>query len=138
SALVSCSIPVQHPQGTQRVPPAGLALALVHFYRHRAGVPGLEQPPPVIVALGLDERDCFSHALVRSGTGFAQVVESPQHIIVPPGREGKARKVCIALAIPINHLASRKSMEETALEEILLSAEAGLLYLCTTATSKFV
>src|SRR5260370_15980125 len=45
SALVSCCIPVQHPQGAQRVPPARPALALVRLTRHRASGFSLERPP---------------------------------------------------------------------------------------------
>ena len=56
----------------------------------------------------------------------AQVLESPQHVVMPPGREGEARPHSVALAIPLDHLAGRPPAEETALEEVLLPAETGL------------
>jgi hypothetical protein len=46
------------------VPPARPALALVDLNRHLAGVPHLERPPAVAVALGLKQADRLSHPFV--------------------------------------------------------------------------
>src|SRR5207302_11060587 len=51
--------------------------------------------------------------------------EPPQHIIVPPRREGEAHPRGVALAISLDHFAGRPPPEEPALEEVLLSAETG-------------
>ena len=82
----------------------------------------IERPPPVAVALRLDQRDRLGHALVRRDAALAQVLESPQHVVVPPRREGEARKHGAALAIALDHLAGRLPAEEAALEEVLLPA----------------
>ena len=72
----SLCVPAEHAQGAEGVPPARPALALVRLDRHRAGVPGLERPPAVAVALGRDQVDRLGHALVGSHTGTAEGEDS--------------------------------------------------------------
>src|SRR5579885_1873320 len=115
--------PAKHPQGAESVPAARPSLALVDLDRHHAGVPRLEQPPAVLVALGCDQLDRLGHSFVGGDASAAQVLEPPEHIVVPPGREGKARPRGAALAISRDQLASRPPTEEAALEEVLLPAE---------------
>src|SRR5215831_16384522 len=93
-------VPAQHAQGTQGVPPARPALALVDLDRHHAGITGLERPTPVGITLRGDQLDGFSDPCVGLDAGGAQVLEATQHVVVPPGREGKARPQGTALAIP--------------------------------------
>jgi hypothetical protein len=99
-----------------------LALAIVYLHRHHAGIPGLERPPAVVVALRLNQLDCLRHTLVGSDAGAAQIVERAQHVVVPPRRESEARPRGAALAISLDHLAGRSSSEKAALEEVLLPA----------------
>ena len=84
------------------------------------------------VALRLDQLDRLGHALVGRDAGSAQVLESPQHVVVPPGREGEARPG------GVDDLTGRPPPEETALEEVLLPAEAGLRHLRPAPAGQFV
>ena len=80
--------------------------------RHRAGVAGLERPAAVAVALRCDQVDRLGHALVGRDAGAAQVFEPPQHVVVPPRREGEARPGGAALAVALDPLAGRPPAEE--------------------------
>ena len=93
----------------------------------------LERPPAVAVALRLDQLDRLGHALVRRDAGSAQVLESPQHVVVPPGREGEARPGGVMI-----DLTGRPPPEEAALEQVLLPAEAGLRHLGAAPAGQFV
>src|SRR5258706_11184457 len=110
-------VPAEDAQGAEGVPPARPALALVRLDRHPAGVLDFEWPPAVAVALRRDHLDRLGQALVGRDAGAAQVVQPPQHVVVPPGREGEAGPRGAALAIPLDHLAGRAPAEEAALEE---------------------
>ena len=77
-------MPVQHSQGAQGIPPARLALALVGLDRHDARIPNLQRPPAVDIAFGRDQVDCLGDAFVGGNAGAAQVLESTQHVVVPP------------------------------------------------------
>src|SRR5437899_1096556 len=83
-------VPAEDAQAPEGVPPARTALALVDLDRHPAGVPGLERPPAVAVALRRDQLDRLGHALVGRNASAAQVLQPPQRIVVPPRREGEA------------------------------------------------
>jgi len=56
-----------------------------------AGVPDLERPPAVAVALDATISIASRHALIGSDAGVAQILEPPQHVVVPP--RGKAKRV---------------------------------------------
>src|SRR5439155_7035285 len=122
-------VPAEDAQGAEGVPPARPAPALVRLDRHPAGVPGLERPPAVGVALRRDQLDRLGHALVGRDAGAAQVLQPPQHVVVPPRREREAGPGGPALAISLDDLARRPPAEEAALEEVLLPAEPGLGHL---------
>lgn len=109
--------PAEHPQGAECDPPARPALAVVDLDRHAAGVPDLDWPPAVAIALRGDQLDRLGHALVGRHAGAAQVIEAAQHVVVPPRREGKAGPGVV------DDLAGRPPAEEAALEEVLLAAE---------------
>jgi len=102
------------------------------------GVPDLERPPAVGVALGRDQVDRLGHALVGRDAGAAQVLEPPQHIVVPPRRKAEARPRGAALAISLNHFAGRSSAEEAAFEEILLPAYTRRGHLRAVSDAQFV
>ena len=82
------------------------------------GMPGLERPPPIAVALRLDQLDRLSHALVGSDACAAEMLERAQDVVVPPRREGETGPRGAALAISLDHLTSRSPSEEAALEEV--------------------
>src|SRR5258706_14477998 len=104
--------PAEDAQGAEGVPSARPARALVRLDRHPAGVLDLERPAAVAVALRRDHLDRLGHALVGGDAGAAQVVQPSQHVVVPPGREGKAAPRGAALAISLDHLAGRAPAEE--------------------------
>src|SRR5262245_44929587 len=97
----------------------------------------LQRPPAVAVALCLDECDRFGHALVWGGIGSAQVLQSPQHVVVPPRRKSEAGPCSVVLAIALDHLAGGPSPEQATLKEILLPAEAGLRHIDAAPASQF-
>src|SRR6267143_6211325 len=134
-------VPAKHAQGAEGVPPARLAFALVNLDRHRAGVPGLERPPAIAFALGRDQLNRLGDALVGCYAGAAQVLESPQHVVVPPRREGETRPLGVGRTsrprTRSNHLAGRPPAEEAPLEEILLPAETGLGHLRAAPAGSF-
>src|SRR5262249_48785911 len=70
--------------------------------------------------------------------GAAQVVEAPQHVVVPPRREGETRPRGAPLAISLDHLAGRPPAEESAFEEVLLPAKTGLGHLRAVPDGPFV
>src|SRR4029453_16773897 len=82
------------------------------------------RPSSAAGALGRDQGDRPSQALVGHNVGAAQVLEPPQHVVVPPGREGEAGPVVIPLSV-IDYLAGRQPPEHATLEEVLLPAETG-------------
>jgi hypothetical protein len=55
----------------------------------------LQGPSSVVVSLFLDQIDCLGTPLVRFDIGTPQVVESPQNVVVPAGREGEEGPVRI-------------------------------------------
>src|SRR5262245_4530359 len=95
-------------------------------------MPVLERPPAGAVALRLAQLDTCIHACVRRGAGLAKVLESPQHVVMPPGWEGEASPG------GIDDFTSRPPTEEAALEKVLLPAEAGLRHLGRAPTGQFV
>src|SRR5260221_8335303 len=131
-------VPAEDAQGAEGVPPARPALALVRLDRHPAGVLDLERPPAVAIALRRDQKGRLGHALVGRDAGAAQVVQPPQHVVVPPRREGEAGPCGAALAISLDHLARRPPAEEAALEEVLLPAEPGRGHVRTAPDGPFV
>ena len=99
---------------------------------------GLERPPAVGIALGRDQLDRLGHPLVGRDAGAAQVLQPPQHVVVPPRREGETGERCAGFAASGNDLTGRSPAEETALEEVLLPAETGLGDLRRTSACSFV
>src|SRR5208337_963632 len=83
-------IPVQHAQGAQCDPPARLVHSLIQLDRHLAGILDLERPAARLVALGDYQVDRLTYSRFGRDPRAAQVFESPQHVVVPPGREGEA------------------------------------------------
>src|SRR5579871_1516888 len=130
--------PVQYPQGAQSVPSARLSLAFVHLDGHHAGILGLQRPPPIAVTLRCDQRDSLGHPFIVGNAGAAEILESPQHVIVPPGRERETRPLGAALAISHDYLAGRLAAEEAALEKILLPAKTGFDHLPAASDGAFV
>jgi hypothetical protein len=74
----------------------------------------------------------------KSIAGAAQVIEPPEHVVVPPRRKGKARPRGAALVISLNHFAGRSSAEEAAFEEILLAPYTSRGHLRVVSDAEFV
>src|SRR5438067_1287563 len=103
----SLLVPPEHTHGPEGVPPAWYAFALVHRKVRPAGMGILEGPAAIRIALGLDQVDRLGHPLIRNGAGRAQVVEAPEHIVVPVRRVGKLREGWVdelAGRLPAQHL----------------------------------
>src|SRR5262245_37219702 len=98
-------MPAEHTQRAEGVPSAWPAFALVHLDRHPAGVLRLERPSAAGVALRHDQIDGFGHAGVWPDPSAAEVLEAPQHVVVPPRRKSEAGPHRVALAISRDHLA---------------------------------
>src|SRR5262249_52462544 len=80
----------------------------------------------------------LGHPFVGRDASAAQVLEPPKHVVVPPRREGEACPGAVALAISLDHLASRPPTQEPALEEVLLPTETGLGHRRGPVASPFV
>jgi len=72
----------------------------------------LERPAAVVATPLLEEVERLVASLVVHGAGAAQVVESPQHVVVPAGWEGEQRPEGIA------DLSGGPAAEQTTLEEV--------------------
>src|SRR6266496_3228384 len=115
-----------------------MALALVYLDGHHAGIPSLKRPQPIAVTLRGDQLDSLGHPLFVHNAGAAQVLESPQNVVVPPRRERETRPREATLAISLDHLAGRPAAEEAALEKILLPEETGFDHLLVAPNGAFV
>src|SRR5712691_1540107 len=114
--------PVQHAKRAERVPPARLALAVIHLEVGFALVDVLERPPAVGIPVALDDADRLLDALVGRDAGVAQVLQPAQDVVEVPGRERELEPA------RVDHLAGRLPTEQPALEHVLLAAAAGLPY----------
>src|SRR5579859_1036592 len=119
-SLFMCGIPIYHPQGAQGVPPAGPALGLVQLHRHGAGVLVLQRPAAVAITFGLDQLKRLGQPFVRRGASAAQVFEPAQYVVVPPARKGEA---CPG---GVDDLTGRAPPQQAALQQVFLTAQAGL------------
>ena len=73
--LPSLLVPVQHAHGTERVPAAGLALAVVHLEGVAPAWMFWRGQRPVRIALALHDRDRLATRSSADRAGIAQVVE---------------------------------------------------------------
>ena len=78
-----------------------------------------EQPAAVGLAFAFDEIDCFAHAWIGFGASGAEVVESPENVVVIAGREGEFEE------FGIGDFAGGFAAEEMAIEEIRFGTVAG-------------
>src|SRR5665213_1758044 len=118
--------PVQHAERAKGVPAARLAGVAFHLEVHRTRVRILERPSPVRVTLLRHQRDRLGGALVWHDARSAQVVETPQDVVVPASgkRTLRPRGGPPEFPVEVDNLSSRSRSEEAALEEIVLSAKA--------------
>src|SRR3954452_25457196 len=79
--------PAQHAKRSQRIPAARLAGASFHLEVDRTRMRVLEWPAPVTMTLAVHQIDRVDDALVRCDARPAQVVESPQDVVVPSRRK---------------------------------------------------
>lgn len=83
--------PTEHPQGPERIPPAGLA-DLLQFEERLAGMPILQDPSTIRAALPQHHADWIFEALIISCLACPKVVERPQNVVMPAGRKRKPRE----------------------------------------------
>src|SRR6185369_6578442 len=112
--------PAEHAQRAEGVPPAGLALAVLHLDVNLARVDVLERPPAVRIPMALDDADGLGDALVGLDPRVAQVIEAAQDVVVPPGRERELEPA------RVDHLAGRLPPEQPPFEQVLLASGARL------------
>src|SRR5204862_4252774 len=118
--------PAQHAERPKGVPAARLAGAAFHFEVHRTRMRILERPSPVLVALLRHQIDRLGDALVWREARSAQVVESPQDVVVPARGKRTLRPRGGPPEFPIeaDNLSGRSRSEQPTLEEIFLSPKA--------------
>src|SRR6185437_15878380 len=119
-------------------PTAGPPLGSIDLQRHSAGITRVERPSALVVTPRCDQADRLGHALLGLHAGAPQVVQSAQHIVVPPCWKGEARPDSTALAIPRDRFAGRQSPEEAALQKIFLSPQARRPHLRAAAPGRLV
>src|SRR5205814_4705558 len=109
--------PGEDPQGAQRVPPAREA-GLLEVEVDPARGHALEEPHAVVLPLRPDDVDGLGQPGIGA-SGLPEVVEGPQHVVLPVVREGE-------LEVPrVDDLAVRLAAEEVAFEEVLLARLSG-------------
>src|SRR3954470_19023241 len=84
-------VPAENAQRPQGVPAARSAVAVLEREMDLARMGVLEQPPPVRLLLGPQHVDRLVHARIRGIAGRAEVLQAPQHVVVPAGREGEVQ-----------------------------------------------
>src|SRR3954452_294746 len=82
TSLVSCSKPVQYPQGAQCVPPAPPVLDRAPLGLQLVGMYILQCPAPIRTALGRHDVERLDRPHVRCVPSTAQVLKAAQHIVV--------------------------------------------------------
>src|SRR5437773_2549221 len=83
--------PLQHPQGAEGVPAAGGADAL-HLEIGLSLVPVLQRPAAVLALAAADEVDRLGEARVAGRLDGLEIIEGPEHVIVPARRKRKLQK----------------------------------------------
>lgn len=82
--------PVQHPQGAERVPAAGLVRSLGHVEIENIGM-GVREPASVAAPGLLHQQGRLGDPLVRFDAGASQIVQPAQHVVVIPGNENRVQ-----------------------------------------------
>src|SRR5215207_4726279 len=90
----------------------------------RAGMGDVEPPAAIRLLFGAHKVDGVGNTLVGRDACGAQVVQSAQDVVVPPGWEGELSPVVSALAVALDRLASGKSFEEPSVEQVVLTANS--------------
>src|SRR6476646_6492056 len=91
----------------------------------------LEQPGAVVLSLAADELDRLTEARVPD-VGEAEVLQRPQDVVVPPGRE---RELQPGLD---RHLSRGPAAEQRPFEQVLLPAATGSAHLRRAAAGSLV
>jgi hypothetical protein len=76
----------------------------------------VEEPATVGAPLRLDQIDRLGHARVGGDPGLAQMIEPPEHVVVPPDREGEPGPDRAARLPILDHRAGRLPAKEATLE----------------------
>ena len=78
----------------------------------------LQKPPTIGLLLGSEQLKCFVCARVRWIPNRAEVLQSPQHVVVPAGWKGELQLG------RIDNFAGAPAPEQLPFEEVLLTAAA--------------
>ena len=108
-------VPVEDTERPQRVPPAGLAVAVLERKVDFAGMRVFEQPGAVGLLFGSEQLNRFVYTRVRRISGRTEVVEGAQHVIVPTGGKRELEPGWV------DDFPGALTPEELSLEEILLT-----------------
>ena len=92
SAYCSAKLrPLAHHSSTRKARSVFQRLGDVHFEMDVAHVRVLKPPAPVRILLLQDQMDCLIDSLIGFNPGAAQVVQTSEDIVVPPGRKRKTK-----------------------------------------------
>ena len=96
--------PLQHSQGAECVPTARRSPPTLHVEVYVAGVGAREQPSSVPVLLPGHQADGLSRSFIGNGRGFPQIVQTPQHVIVPAGRKREFSPVEVTFPVAFDYV----------------------------------
>lgn len=117
--LTGCAaIPTQHADSPEGIPATCAADRSLHRHRYVFGMKQVERPAPVLVTAIDYDFDGVTDALIGFNAGGSQVVQPPQHIKVPKGREGKPEPPFI------DNFASPKRAEHAAFHQVVFGSLA--------------
>src|SRR4051812_32644901 len=120
---LSAPEPFEHAHGAQGVPPAGLALAVLHLEVGLAGVHVLQRPAAVGATVPLDNAKRLVEAFLTLDAGVTQVVEPTQDVVEVPVRERELKPALV------DDLACRFPPEQPPLQHVLLAAAPSIPHL---------
>src|SRR6516162_8340011 len=80
----------------------------------------VERPAPVLVAALEHDFDGFTNAAIGFDSRISKIVEAPQDVVVPEGREREAEPAFV------DDFAASQRAEHTALEQIVFASLTGL------------
>src|SRR6266700_1987018 len=109
----SVVVPTQDSESAQCVPTACSAYAGLHLQWNIFGMKEVERPAPVLVAALNHGFDGFPDAAVGFDSRIAQIIESPQNVVVPKRRKGEAQPAFV------DDFAGSQRAEHAALEQIV-------------------
>src|SRR5579872_1944842 len=111
--------PPEHPQRAQRVPPARRSRRPLEIEINPPRMDAVEQPPAVRLPLGPNDRHRLRHPGLGIRTRTPEVVQRPQHVVVPVVRERE-----LQVRRP-DDIPRAPAAEQPAFEQVLLTTPPG-------------